>query len=152
MRTIYSFIERNTSRPQKRRCFATIEETEKVVLGCFERCNWAFELAQKRWELLGLKAEETRFDIIGYNSIVDGPNLPKPCPKTLTDLRARIAIRTDDQAVAQEMLEESTAGLSVHAAGSGLMTISVKPVVAVISILIPASVPHVSVIYKEVQP
>ena len=25
-------------------------------LGCFERCNWAFELAQKRWELLGLKA------------------------------------------------------------------------------------------------
>jgi len=30
-RCIYSFIESNTSRPQKRRCFATIEETEKVV-------------------------------------------------------------------------------------------------------------------------
>jgi len=118
-------------------------------LGAYERCQWAFELARKRWEMLGLSAGETRFDIIGYNSIVDGENIPKPDTATLTDLRSRISVRSGERELAQELLEEATAGLSVHAAGSGLMTIAVKEVIAVVSILIPATDPTVTVTYQE---
>jgi len=118
--------------------------------GSVERGQFVLDNAKKLWSKLGIAPDETKFDIIGYNSLVTGPEIPMPDKELLTEVRVRCAVRTKDAKAARLLLDCVNSGLGLHVGGNGQPTQTVKEVIAIKSILVPKTDLAISVICMEV--
>lgn len=112
------------------------------------KAELARQIIEKRFELIGLEAEETRFDYIGVNSLygdavsgsIRGEGAPAP-----TEVRLRVAARTKTAEAAREVGREVEALYTNGPSGGGGATASVRDIVSIASILIPSDHFHVDV-------
>lgn len=112
------------------------------------KAELARQIIEKRFELIGLKAEETRFDYIGVNSLygdavsdaIRGEGAQAP-----TEVRLRVAARTKTAEAAREVGREVEALYTNGPSGGGGATASVRDIVSIASILIPSDHFHVDV-------
>lgn len=81
--------------------------------------------------MTGVKCLESRFDIIGHNSLY-GDRIAYGLPY---EVRARVAVRTDNWKDAQKVANEVEALYTNGPAGGGGVVKSVREVIAVQSIL-----------------
>lgn len=127
-----------------------IDEFSLGGYAAVERAELAIDNTKKLWNKLGIEPKEAKFDIIGYNSQVTGPEIPTPDKDTLTEVRVRVAVRTDDAKKAKLLLDCVNSGLLIHVGGNAQPTLTVKEVIAIASILVPKKDIDVKVIYREV--
>lgn len=99
--------------------------------GAIERADVALEIIKNRLEMTGVKCLESRFDIIGHNSLY-GDRIAYGLPY---EVRARVAVRTDNWKDAQKVANEVEALYTNGPAGGGGVVKSVREVIAVQSIL-----------------
>lgn len=112
------------------------------------KAELARQIIEKRFELIGLEAEETRFDYIGVNSLygdavsdaIRGEGAQAP-----TEVRLRVAARTKTAEAAREVGREVEALYTNGPSGGGGATASVRDIVSIASILIPSDHFHVDV-------
>lgn len=112
------------------------------------KAELARQIIEKRFELIGLETEETRFDYIGVNSLYgdavsdairgEGAQVP-------TEVRLRVAARTKTAEEAREVGREVEALYTNGPSGGGGATASVRDIVSIASILIPSDHFHVDV-------
>lgn len=104
--------------------------------GAVERAKLAIDIVKKRLHIIGLKFRESKFDIIGLNSlygeVVKGD---VPC-----EVRVRIAVKTDTLSEAVRAGNEVETLYTNGPAGGGGVTKSTREIIAVKSILIDESV------------
>lgn len=117
------------------------------------RAELAREVLEHRFELIGLEAEEVRFDYIGVNSlygnavskqIAEGMGAGNP-----VEVRLRAAARTKTLAAAKEVGREVEALYTNGPMGGGGATFSTRDIVSIASILIPSSDFSISVSVLE---
>lgn len=106
--------------------------------GALDRARLAGEILIKRLEMLGLTLEESRVDYIGYSSLFterlagslsSGSEPP--------EVRVRLAVRAMDRGDAVAAVNEVEALYLNGPYGGGGATKSVKPVMSVLSVLVP---------------
>ena len=114
--------------------------------GAVERGRLALAIVRERLELIGLRATDLRFDLIGSDSIL-GPAREPGAPR---EVRLRVAGRTADRAGALLIGNEVEALYTNGPASGGGATKSVREVVAIGATLIPRSAVTPSVTYLEV--
>lgn len=69
-----------------------------------EKARWVERFLRERFKVIGLQAEEIRFDYIGLNSL-HGPNAPLPQEEP-NEVRVRVAVRTRTRAEALKVRRE----------------------------------------------
>lgn len=109
------------------------------------RASLARKVLEHRFDIIGLEAEEIRYDYIGLNSLYgdkisnalsagnDGV-ASKPI-----EVRLRVAARTKTEHMAKEIGREVEALYTNGPAGGGGATASVRDIISIASILIPSS-------------
>lgn len=100
--------------------------------GAVDRGQLALEIVQKRMELIGLKLNEIRYDLIGLNTLY-GNAISHGNP---FEVRARVAARTSTRKEAQKIGNEVETLYTNGPAGGGGVTKSIQEVIAIQSILI----------------
>lgn len=99
--------------------------------GSVERAGMALDIVKDRLQIIGIKPLESRFDIIGLNSLYrDSISYGVPY-----EVRARVAVRTDNLKDALKVGNEVEALYTNGPAGGGGVTKSAREVIAVKSIL-----------------
>ena len=109
------------------------------------KAELARDVLEHRFEIIGLEAEEVRFDYIGFNSLygdaishaireTSGPGVGAPI-----EIRLRVAARTKTAEMAHEVGREVEALYTNGPAGGGGATASVRDIISIASILIPSS-------------
>lgn len=109
------------------------------------KAELARDVLEHRFEIIGLEAEEIRFDYIGLNSLygdgishaireTSGPGVGAPI-----EIRLRVAARTKTAEMAHEVGREVEALYTNGPAGGGGATASVRDIISIASILIPSS-------------
>ncbi|NKJ42330.1 acyclic terpene utilization AtuA family protein [Novosphingobium sp. SG720] len=99
--------------------------------GAAARGQLALDIVAERLALLGLPLDEVRYDLIGVNSANVTGRAPDPA-----EVRARVAARCADRAIAAEIGAEVEALYLNGPSGGGGVTTTLREVVAVASILI----------------
>ncbi|HMQ86801.1 MAG TPA: DUF1446 domain-containing protein, partial [Flavilitoribacter sp.] len=102
--------------------------------GAVGRGQLALDIVRERLAFLGIEPADAQFDLIGVNSLYRSA-LPAGAP---AEVRARVAVRTADRSIAQKVAEEVEALYTNGPAGGGGAVKSVREVMAVRSVLIPA--------------
>lgn len=107
------------------------------------RAELAREVLEHRFELIGLEAEEVRFDYIGVNSLY-GDVVSKQIAEGMgtgapVEVRLRAAARTKTLEMAKEVGREVEALYTNGPMGGGGATFSTRDIVSIASILIPSS-------------
>lgn len=118
--------------------------------GAYERSKLCLETIKKRLELIKEKAGgilETKFDIIGLNSIF-GPASPEP-KEPPYDLRIRFAARCADERTANLVAEEGWHAF-MGPAGSGGVRTYVRQVLAIYTSFMPREMIQQKVTIEEV--
>lgn len=120
--------------------------------GAYERAKLAAEIMMKRIELLQIPVEEFKIDYIGVNSLYKEPVDPRLCTenKEFQDVRLRLAARTLQQMDAKLIGHEFESLMTNGPAGGGGVRLHVREVIAIGSILIPASDIQMEVLHYEV--
>jgi len=109
------------------------------------KAELARDVLEHRFEIIGLEAEEIRFDYIGFNSLygdvissaireTSGPGVGAPI-----EVRLRVAARTKTAEMAHEVGREVEALYTNGPAGGGGAPASVRDIISIASILIPSS-------------
>lgn len=116
------------------------------------RAKLASEIVLKRLELLDIHYEEIKVEYIGYNSLYKDQITEKivSSGNEISEIRLRIAVRTDDEELAKVIGREVEALYTNGPSGGGGARARVTKVVSVASILIPEEVPTLKLIWKEV--
>jgi len=112
--------------------------------GAVKRAQMAGEIAKKRLLLQGLKSDETRIDLIGLNSMV---GLKAKSDVEPYEVRLRVACRTETAAEAAKVGDEVVTLLTNGPAGGGADFVSVRELIAILSVLIPRDLVKPSVIF-----
>lgn len=112
--------------------------------GAVARARLALDIVAERLKLVGVRTEELRLDIIGVNSLYRA-TLEDGAP---TEVRVRVAARTQEQADAVLVANEVETLYTNGPAGGGGAFKSVKEIVAMDSTLLPRHrvVTHVSIV------
>ena len=103
---------------------------------CVARARLADEILRKRCELIGLKYDEIRTDLIGLTSLY-GNALPADAESSVQEVRLRIAAHTKDARAAEGVCREMESLYVNGPYGGGGVRYSVKEVMAAVSVLIP---------------
>jgi hypothetical protein len=103
--------------------------------GALSRAQMAAEITRERFNIIGLKSKELKFDFIGLNSLY-GPAQPSPSNDP-TEVRLRVAARTETQEEASKVGNEIEALWLMGPAGGGGATKQVKEILRIVSILMP---------------
>lgn len=124
-------------------CFIGTGEISYGGMNALPKAKLAREVLEKRFEIIGLDAEEVRFDYIGVNSLF-GERLSSAIAAEyeLTrplEVRLRVAARTKTADAAREVGREVEALYTNGPSGGGGATASVRDIVSIASVLIPAS-------------
>ena len=100
--------------------------------GAVERARLALQVVEERLRLIALPLRESRYDIIGLNSVcADARSAPVP-----PEVRIRVAGRTDTLEDAQRIGREVESLYTNGPAGGGGATHSAREVVAIVSTLV----------------
>lgn len=102
--------------------------------GALARAELAREIVRERFDIIGLQAEELRFDLIGVDAILAGMSAPASDP---AEVRLRVAGRTADLHEARRIGDEVESLYTNGPASGGGATKSAGPIVAMYSALIP---------------
>ena len=100
--------------------------------GAPERGKFALEIVRKRFELTGIDDTDSRYELIGLNSLY-GNTLPEREP---SEVRVRVAVRTSNLADAKKIGNEVETLYTNGPAGGGGVIKSAREVIAVHSVLI----------------
>ena len=100
--------------------------------GAVERARLALDIVKERFRLTGFEPQETRYDLIGVNSLY-GDTLPAGNP---VEVRARVAARTPTMADAIRIGNEVEALYTNGPSGGGGVSKSAQEVIAIQSVLI----------------
>lgn len=102
--------------------------------GALARAELAREIVRERFGIIGLQAEELRFDLIGVDSILGGMSAPSSGP---AEVRLRVVGRTATLAEARRIGEEvETLYTNGPASGGGAIK-TAGQIVAIYSVLVP---------------
>jgi hypothetical protein len=112
--------------------------------GALDRAKLAVDIVQKRLALQGFQSEETRIDFIGLNSI-HGPKIRSDVEPY--EVRFRISCRTASAAEAAKVGNEVATLLTNGPAGGSGDFVSVREIIAILSVLIPRELVNPSVIF-----
>lgn len=104
--------------------------------GALARGRLALEIVRERLALTGVETSELRFDLIGHNAIL-GDSLAEAAGREPYEVRLRVAGRTDRLSEAERVGNEVETLYTNGPAGGGGAFKSAKPVVAMLSALIP---------------
>lgn len=115
--------------------------------GAVERSRLALDIIKGRFEIINIKPEEVRYDLIGINSL-HGQTLSQSSQPY--EVRARVAARFATKAEAAVVGNEVEALYTNGPAGGGGAMKSVKEVVAMDSTYIPRSFVATTIDYLEV--
>ncbi len=115
-------------------------------LGAVARARLALDIVRERLELTGVRTTETRFELIGVDSVRKGGE-PGPADG-LAEVRIRVAGRTDSMAEAVRIGNEVETLYTNGPAGGGGAWKSAKQVVAVLSTLLPRGLAAATVQYE----
>ena len=112
--------------------------------GAVARGRLALEIVAERLRLTGVRTSETRFDLIGVDSIL-GPRQPAGAAEP-REVRVRVVGRTDSMAEAIRIGNEVESLYLNGPASGGGVTKSAREVVGIRSCLIPeaAAVPQIT--------
>lgn len=124
-------------------CFIGTGEISYGGMNALPKAELAREVLEHRFELIGLEAEEVRFDYIGISSLF-GEQLSTEIAAEYDlalplEIRLRVAARTKTAEAAREVGREVEALYTNGPSGGGGATASVRDIVSIASILIPAS-------------
>jgi hypothetical protein len=113
--------------------------------GALARAKLALEIVRERLKLTGVKTTEIRFDIIGVDSLYRGPkdDLAQP-----TDVRIRVAGRTETMAEAIRIGNEVETLFTNGPAGGGGASKTARQVLAVVSTLVPRELVRPRISYQ----
>ena len=100
--------------------------------------------------MIGLKAEEVRFDYIGVNSLYKDSISNEMGQYTPNEVRLRVAARVKTKAEAELIGNEVEALYTNGPSGGGGAVKTIKDIVSIASILIPSDHFHITVGYLEV--
>lgn len=120
-------------------CYIGIGEISYGGYKCIERANLAAEILKKRFEVTKLNLEETRYDLVGVNSLY-GNEISRNINKvtTPTEVRLRVSGRSTNYYDARRVGEEVEALYTNGPFGGGGVDKTVKNIVSIASILVPA--------------
>ncbi|HEU0229691.1 MAG TPA: acyclic terpene utilization AtuA family protein [Burkholderiaceae bacterium] len=113
--------------------------------GCRPRGELALEIVEERLRLSSVALSDLRGDLIGLNAIHGGPHSVEP-----SEVRVRVAARTDSLAEAVRVGNEVETLYTNGPAGGGGVTKSAREVIAVLSVLLPREHIRPAVDYLEV--
>jgi hypothetical protein len=113
--------------------------------GALARARLALDIVRERLKLTGVKTTEIRFDIIGVDSLYRGPKDDLALP---TDVRIRVAGRTETMAEAIRIGNEVETLFTNGPAGGGGASKVARQVVAVVSILMPRELVRPRISYQ----
>jgi hypothetical protein len=103
--------------------------------GAVARARLALDIVRERLEIIGVKASELRFDLIGVNALY-GETLSSNHQETY-EVRVRVSGRTSDAAEATRIGNEVETLYTNGPFGGGGVTKAVREVLAVQSVLLP---------------
>jgi hypothetical protein len=115
--------------------------------GALARGRLALEIVKERLALIGLQAEELRFDLIGVDAIL-GPN-PAAAAAEPREVRARVVGRTASPGEAERIGNEVDSLYLNGPASGGGVTKSVREVIGVRSCLMPEALARSSLAWVE---
>ncbi len=101
--------------------------------GAERRAKLAAEILARRFEIIGLRLRESRFDLIGVNSLYGGA----PNAVGASEVRLRVTARTDHASDAGEIGHEVEALYATGPAAGGGVSRSVREVLAIGDVFIP---------------
>lgn len=137
-----------------RDCFIGEGEISYGGPGAVQRARLAAEIIRKRFELIGLGLQETRFDLIGVNSLFGAAggssSVSEDRMDAFRDVRLRVAGRTATAEDARVVGQEVEALYTNGPAGGGGARASVREMVAITSVLIPEDEVREEISYFEV--
>jgi hypothetical protein len=113
--------------------------------GAASRARLALEIVRERLELTRVQASELRFEIIGLDAVHKGG---APAQNDPAEVRLRVAGRAETTAEAVRIGNEVESLYTNGPAGGGGAWKSTRPVVAVVSVLIPQHLAHSQVSYE----
>lgn len=120
--------------------------------GAYQRARLAGDIVQQRLADLHLPAQGLRIEYIGVNSLHHegtGQRLNGPWQEPL-EVRLRVAARTTTRAEAERIGNEVEALYTNGPAGGGGVRVHTSEILAIASILIPASEVQLEMLYEEI--
>lgn len=119
-------------------------------LNALAKAKLAKEILEHRFAMIGLKYEEIRFDFIGMNSLYKDSVANQINEYTPLEVRLRVAVRVKDIHQATSVGNEVEALYTNGPSGGGGAVKSIKDIISIASILIPAEDFQITVHYLEV--
>jgi len=120
--------------------------------GAYQRAQLAGEIVQQRLAMLRMPVQELRVDYIGVNSLYKDA-LSRAINmhwQQSAEVRLRVAARTTTRAEAEHVGNEVEALYTNGPAGGGGVRVQITEVLAIASILIPASNVQLEIVYEEI--
>lgn len=116
-------------------------------LGCVARARLALELVRQRLDDAGLGGLETRFELVGINSML----APHQTGTEPDEVRLRVAARCSSRREAQRVANEVEALYTNGPAAGGGATLAVREVIAAAGVLVPRCwvTPHLTVLNQD---
>lgn len=135
-------------------CFIGTGEISYGGLNALPRAELARDVLEHRFQVIGLAAEEVRFDYIGISSLF-GEELSSTIAaqgdiSLPLEVRMRVAARTKTMAAAREVVREVEALYTNGPMGGGGATGSVRDIISIASVLIPSDEFTIDVLVLEV--
>ncbi|NLD32434.1 MAG: DUF1446 domain-containing protein, partial [Trichococcus flocculiformis] len=115
-----------------------------------ERARLAADIIKKRWEIIGVQPEESKFDYIGYDSLFGGVISNKISDALPYEVRLRISVLTKDERTAKRLLRELQCMYINGPAGSCGITTRIDRLIAIENILVDRSDVKYSVRIEEI--
>jgi hypothetical protein len=115
--------------------------------GAVDRARLAAEIVAERLQLTGVRPDEIRFDLIGLNALHPTVTVSQVPP---SEVRLRVAARAGTRDVSERVAREVESLYTNGPAGGGGATMTVKPVLAMRSTLIPRDRVRPAVHIREV--
>ena len=119
-------------------------------LNALAKAKLAKEVLEHRFEMIGLKYEEVRFDFIGMNSLYKDSISSCINEYTPTEVRLRVAARVKDIKQAELVGNEVEALYTNGPSGGGGAVKNIKDIISIASILVPVEDFHITVGYLGV--
>ncbi|WP_034297338.1 acyclic terpene utilization AtuA family protein [Herbaspirillum sp. RV1423] len=117
--------------------------------GARARGQLALDIVKERLAIMGVQADEMRYDLIGVNAI-HGPHIAATAAATEPyEVRARVAGRTNNMREAVRIGNEVETLYTCGPAGGGGATKSAKEIVAVLSALVPRDLITPTIHFEE---
>ena len=119
-------------------------------LNALSKAQLAKEILEHRFEMIGLKYEEIRYDMIGMNALYHDDISTQMNQYTPVEVRLRVAARVKNIAQAQMIGNEVEALYTNGPSGGGGAVKNIKDIISIASILVPVNHFHITVHVLEV--